>query len=382
MGEKDKKNSKATEKWPNEILQTKNSFNKKGVFLISSTLLIIIWLFFFNTFYMRNKLIEETRRYVADVSTHAASNFSYALKQSSRCIKEMADSFSRIPKKLITEETLKQKSSIWELDGLTIINEDRERKDSDVFCERFDNWVEMHPEIYDEPVVSYIFSHKIIFSSPITREGEEKSALIGVRKYDTIQNLISNTDFQGRGESFIVDSDGNIIFDSREGRDSVHDMYGTHNNVIAEKLKEGYEGIFDIKSVYHSHIFISIQSLNIENWKLLTIVPQNMLIKTSMRPIFISMIIIVLSAVIFLMILIYIYRFQKALIQQLTEYSFVDPVTDGLNGLAFRLESKKILEKAKADSYAIVFLNILNFKQINERWGIVEGNKVLKYIYK
>ena len=384
MSKKEKRNkesSKAMAKCPNDLLQTNISFNKKGVFLISGALLIIIALFFFNTIYMRQKLIEETRRYVTDVSTHTVSNLSSVLRESSTCIEEMADSFSRIPKTLMTEEVLKRKASIWELDGLAIINLNGERKASDTFCERFDNWVESHPEIYDENVVSYILNHKIIFSSPIIREGEEKAALVGVKKYDTVQKLLSNTDFQGRGQSFIVNNDGIVIFDPEEKKDTIYDIYGIHSNFITEKLKNGKEGIFDIKNANHSHILISIQSLNIEDWKLLTMVPQDMLVKTSMRPVFIFMFIIILSAVVFLMILIYIYKFQKALIQQLTEYSFVDSVTGGLNGLAFRLKSKKLVEKADAGSYAVVFLNILNFKQINERWGIVEGNKVLKYIY-
>ena len=79
MKEKAVKNKNITSS--EDIFPIEISFNKKGVFFISCALLCIILLFFGNTMYMKQKLIGETRRYVADVSTHAAANVSYILKE-------------------------------------------------------------------------------------------------------------------------------------------------------------------------------------------------------------------------------------------------------------------------------------------------------------
>ena len=69
------------------------------------------------------------------------------------------------------------------------------------------------------------------------------------------------------------------------------------------------------------------------------------------------------------------------MIHQLKDFAFVDPITNGVNSLAFQMEGSRMISEAEPGSYAVVFFNIINFKQVNERWGITEGNKVLKYIY-
>lgn len=375
MDERNPENRKTTEQHADDILQSDIVFHKKGVIFISGALLTILLLLFANTVHMRCKLIGETRRYVTDVSAYAVSNLSYTLKENSLCIEEMADSFSRMPGFLLTEELLERKASMWNLDGLLVINEKGERTSSADVCELFGQWLEQHPEIYEKTTISYILNHKILFSSPIRKEGEEKGVLIGIKKYDTIQKLLSDTDFQGRGVSFIADHTGTIIFRPENRSEDIS------SDLFIEKLKQGQEGIFELKDSDNSDMLVSIQPLGINDWRLLTVVPQDILIKTGMTPVFYFIIIILFSTLVFFIILKYIYQSQKKLIQQLKTFSFVDPITNGLNGVALQLEGKRLIGREEPGSYAMVFLNILNFKQINERWGITEGNRALKYIY-
>lgn len=368
MDEKDKINTR-------DIMKPKNSFDWKSVFFISSVFLAIILLFFSNTLYMRYALMKETGQYVADISEQTVSNLSNVLEETSLCIEEMADSFSRMPEFLLTEEMLQRKAVKWNLDGIAIISQDYQKAAGNIFCDLFDQWLEQNPEIYEKTEISYILNHKILFSSPIQKNGEIRGVLVGVKRYETVQKLLSTTDFQGRGVSLIVDNQGKIIFSPDEGQENIL------SDVTIEKLKQGYEGIFDIKVKGSQRTLVSIQPLNINEWKLLTITPQNLLLRTSMRPVFYFILIILFSIIVFLLFLRYIYKSQKALIEQLRKFSFMDYVTDGINGLAFQLESQEVVNAAKPGSYVLVFLNVLNFKQINERWGSAEGNRVLKYIY-
>ncbi len=378
---------KNNEKNGEDFFSEEFSFNKKGVFFISFVLLVIIILFFSNTLYMKSKLVKETRQYVEDVSTHAVSNVSYILKENSLCIEEMADSFSRMPDFLLTREVLERKAVTWNLDGLAVITSKGMASSSDVFCELFYEWVDTHPEMYEKTFISYILNHKIIFSAPIRKD--EKTVLVGVKNYDTMQELLGNTDFQDRGESLIVNSEGMIIFEPEEKQRSIYDIYVKRgekgekylNSTITKKIQDGYQGIFEMEDEENAQTLISVQSLNINDWILLTIVPQDILSKTSLQPIIYFILIILFSTFVFLIILKYISKSQKKMIQQLKKFAFVDSVTEGFNGLAFRLEGERLIEKSRSEYYAIVFLNILNFRQVNERWGITEGNKVLKYIY-
>lgn len=370
-----------------ETLPGEVSFNKKGVFLISCALLGIIMLFFFNTLYMKQKLIGETRRYVSDVSTHAVSNVAYILKENHICIEEMADSFSRMPEFLLTEKLLKRKADTWNLDGIAVIGSDEMEFSEPVFCDLFYEWVEEHPEMYEKTLISYIPNHKIIFSSPIQKQ--EKTVLIGVKNYSTVEKLLANTDFQGRGQSLIVNKEGKVVFSPEEEQKTIYDVYigkGSQKeeclgNLILEKLKENYQGIFEVKDRQNSRILVSVRPLDVNDWVLLTVVPQDILSKTSTRPIIYFISIILFSACVFIAVLRYIYKSQKKMIHQLKDFAFVDPITNGVNSLAFQMEGSRMISEAEPGSYAVVFFNIINFKQVNERWGITEGNKVLKYIY-
>lgn len=370
-----------------ETLPGEVSFNKKGVFLISCALLGIIMLFFFNTLYMKQKLIGETRRYVSDVSTHAVSNVAYILKENHICIEEMADSFSRMPEFLLTEKLLKRKADTWNLDGIAVIGSDEMEFSEPVFCDLFYEWVEEHPEMYEKTLISYIPNHKIIFSSPIQKQ--EKTVLIGVKNYSTVEKLLANTDFQGRGQSLIVNKEGKVVFSPEEEQKTIYDVYigkGSQKeeclgNLILEKLKENYQGIFEVKDRQNSRILVSVRPLDVNDWVLLTVVPQDILSKTSTRPIIYFISIILFSACVFIAVLRYIYKSQKKMIHQLKNFAFVDPITNGVNSLAFQMEGSRMISEAEPGSYAVVFFNIINFKQVNERWGITEGNKVLKYIY-
>lgn len=370
-----------------ETLPGEVSFNKKGVFLISCALLGIIMLFFFNTLYMKQKLIGETRRYVSDVSTHAVSNVAYILKENHICIEEMADSFSRMPEFLLTEKLLKRKADTWNLDGIAVIGSDEMEFSEPVFCDLFYEWIEEHPEMYEKTLISYIPNHKIIFSSPIQKQ--EKTVLIGVKNYSTVEKLLANTDFQGRGQSLIVNKEGKVVFSPEEEQKTIYDVYigkGSQKeeclgNLILEKLKENYQGIFEVKDRQNSRILVSVRTLDVNDWVLLTVVPQDILSKTSTRPIIYFISIILFSACVFIAVLRYIYKSQKKMIHQLKDFAFVDPITNGVNSLAFQMEGSRMISEAEPGSYAVVFFNIINFKQVNERWGITEGNKVLKYIY-
>lgn len=300
-----------------ETLPGEVSFNKKGVFLISCALLGIIMLFFFNTLYMKQKLIGETRRYVSDVSTHAVSNVAYILKENHICIEEMADSFSRMPEFLLTEKLLKRKADTWNLDGIAVIGSDEMEFSEPVFCDLFYEWIEEHPEMYEKTLISYIPNHKIIFSSPIQKQ--EKTVLIGVKNYSTVEKLLANTDFQGRGQSLIVNKEGKVVFSPEEEQKTIYDVYigkGSQKeeclgNLILEKLKENYQGIFEVKDRQNSRILVSVRPLDVNDWVLLTVVPQDILSKTSTRPIIYFISIILFSACVFIAVLRYIYKSQK-----------------------------------------------------------------------
>lgn len=58
-----------------------------------------------------------------------------------------------------------------------------------------------------------------------------------------------------------------------------------------------------------------------------------------------------------------------------------DSLTGGYNREGFLRAAGGILEKGKKSGYAVVHLNVKNFRYINESWGEEDGNRTLVFIY-
>ena len=170
--------------------------------------------------------------------------------------------------------------------------------------------------MYERTFISYIPNHKIIFSSPIQKPGNEKTVLVGVKNYSTVEKLLANTDFQGRGQSLIVNKMGEVIFSPEEEQKSIYDVHITKEspkdeclgNLVLEKLKEDHQGIFEIKDKKNPGYLCL---LDVNDWALLTVVPQDIISKTSIRPVIYFISIILFSACVFIIVLKYIYKFKK-----------------------------------------------------------------------
>ena len=67
---------------------------------------------------------------------------------------------------------------------------------------------------------------------------------------------------------------------------------------------------------------------------------------------------------------------------ELKKIAYVDKITEGLNEKSFEMEAEKLIYISPLSSYSMVWFNLKRFKLINDIYGIEDGNRVLKYIYK
>lgn len=56
-------------------------------------------------------------------------------------------------------------------------------------------------------------------------------------------------------------------------------------------------------------------------------------------------------------------------------------MTAGLNNAGFQLDAQKLVNTAPPSNYTVIFLDIKQFKLINQNYGFNKGNDVLKHIY-
>lgn len=364
------------EKYINSVIKPDLYFGKNSIIIMVITFMIIMGAMILNTLDLRKKTEEDVRRYIVDISSETISNVSYIMNEHLVYVEELGQFLSKYDLFEITEEELEVRASRWGLDELgVIVKNGADIYDS--FCERMMELVVKQPEMYEKSMVSCIDNHKIVYSTPLHIDNENDMILIGTKNYEAVLSFLKSTCFNGIGLSLIVDSDGKLLFSP--SLDELNILANIDQKELEQTLANNI-GLVEIEGNNKDIVLANIQDININGWKLVTFIPQSVLIRDSLQPLINYMIIIVLSAIVFLVLIVYITKSKRALLNQLKEYSFVDPLTKGMNDIAFQYTCKSLLNNSE-DRYAMVFLNIINFKQVNERWGIEEGNKVLKYIY-
>ena len=78
--------------------------------------------FFSNTVAFERMMGKIVERYVSDNNYELASHISYRLKTGQEFIKDLADSLSRMPEFLMTEDLLSRKEEATELDGICVVS--------------------------------------------------------------------------------------------------------------------------------------------------------------------------------------------------------------------------------------------------------------------
>ena len=108
--------------------------------------------FFSNTVAFERMMGKIVEQYVSDNNYELASHISYRLKTGQEFIKDLADSLSRMPGVLMTEDLLSRKkrlrswtASVW-FQGKRFFPEAEE-------TEELETWLSAHPEAWEEPQI-------------------------------------------------------------------------------------------------------------------------------------------------------------------------------------------------------------------------------------
>lgn len=72
------------------------------------------------------------------------------------------------------------------------------------------------------------------------------------------------------------------------------------------------------------------------------------------------------------------YRENRKTLERL---AFVDEVTGGINKIEFAIRYQALCRKEMAHQYAVVLMDVVDFKMINETFGTEYGDKMLRYFY-
>lgn len=204
-----------------------------------------------NTAEFGKMLDQVAEKYVSDNNQQLAAHISYRLKSGEEFVSDFADTLSRMPEFLLTEDLVQRKKQAMELDELLVIS-----GKNDIFSKEQDileiiRWLDEHPKAQKRPEISYLQDQSIIFTAPVIKEGVTEEIVVGMQSYENIQALVNENNYQGMGvslplnmekrERIVAEGNSSLSVSPREIStlfDRAEKMQGTHT-VYLERFPDG-----------------------------------------------------------------------------------------------------------------------------------------------
>lgn len=232
----------------------------------------------------------------------------------------------------------------------------------------------------------------IIFTAPIEENNKDIRCVTGFMTTSTL-SLLLNTELSGSaGLSHIINSDGDFILqpnssDTLLNGSNFYDIL-KENNVFPEEtsLDTLRSDISNQKSgtpgtvIEHNHNHaIYYTPLQYGGWCLISeVLPGAYQDKIASYSYWVTSITIIISGL-FLAIMLLLIFFNNKKNREIGKIAYVDPVTGGFTSARFNLELEAKLHDFAPFSF--ISMDIRKFKLINDAFGSIAGNKVLKHVH-
>lgn len=344
-----------------------------------------------NTVKMNEAMKEETKSYVTDMANQMSREISYRIQSYERYISETADSFSKMPDRILNEEVLEKKKSPLLFERLVVVDREGNTLPENFMYTNFNKYFEENQDIFEESKTVAIDDRTIFFSSPMIKKGVPDRVLVGVQGSKSLQTIFTEVNCQKEGFSCIVSKNGEVIVkgEKLEKNSQIREwidekIKGNEEQAISKmiiNINQKNQEVFEFPLGDNDTVIMACNSLEFNDWYLLSFIPSTILKENTTPYIDKYWFITLLSIVVFGIVVIKIRCFYKENVRKIEKIAFTDFITGGSNNAAFLIEAKQKIQANTKKKYVMVFLNILGFKNINEKYGVTAGNHALKYIY-
>lgn len=231
----------------------------------------------------------------------------------------------------------------------------------------------------------------IVCAVPIYENNKPVAVLFSTSSVEILKNKLAVSTFGGNGYSYIVKSNGTpMLFSNNPNSlpsfDNAISLFKTmyssgssKNDDIALNLERGMGGTLRA-SIENQDKFISYEPIGINEWFIFSIVPSDAVNKNTNRNIIFTLLFGLVTVLIFFIFLVFLSIANRHKKNELSHLAFVDPLTGFSNWNGFKREISEMLLDGSADEYALVVMDIDEFKVINDLFGYKYGNKVLRLI--
>lgn len=237
----------------------------------------------------------------------------------------------------------------------------------------------------------------VLFLVPVMHNGERNGFVLGLKECSSILDSEAFSYLKKAGDLIITDEKGRILDcnfvnmqDQSERYDTIYDYMARFWEVDEEKIAEldglisdegQSNGTVQCKSKDGDRYFYSFSSPEVfPNLRIVSMYTENVYTGVENTIIFgsiTSCIVMMLSMIIFTFI---VFRHNSSASQLITQLAFEDEVTGGKNLNYFKEFTADMIEKYPGIPFMIHRFDISNFRYINEAYGHVRADQLLKVI--
>lgn len=387
--------------------------NKKQIVTIIIIFLILITIGIAYMTYMLNRIEANTSNSLETIVKNDANNLKTEITEQKAILQSVTNEilsdnivdskkiFDMYERSDVTSHFIRM--AIMYEDGRTITNDGYEVNYSDEIT----NFLSNNEIQISENRTSKIDGEEITIYSQAINVKNERIAILLIVKTESYKDTFSNKVFEGKGFSYIVNEDGNIIVSANTNKttgnlvDSIEQMlvgsskerFITNKNTIQENIKNEVAGARTLQTT-DGQYYMVYEPIGTNNWSIATFIPSKAIAGEINRALLITFILAIVVILIILSICIYIVISNNKKQKQLFEYAYIDPITKKGNIYYFRKKGQELLSKRKKQfteneveseenknqSAYIIVLDINKFKMINKAYGYKTGDTILNGI--
>lgn len=221
----------------------------------------------------------------------------------------------------------------------------------------------------------------ICYAVPVCRaDGTVRGVLTATNTLDSFSQLIGQPLFGGAGTTLLVRQDGTLILSSDLGAD-VHTNFLTHNQFSADAAA----GLDQALAAHTQYTFPfvhegqdywgTVSYVGYNDWFLIGAVPASILNHGFSRMITVFIVTILVLILLFTALLVLIRNIRQDSARRIERLAYYDGITGAYNANQFAARGMSLLRQRP--DYALVLLDLHDFKFINASFGFAVGNRLL-----
>lgn len=369
---------------------TKTKYSSRVLFsLLILGVVVVSVLLTKNAWDMHDLVRQRTTRYLMDVNAQISDKVDGRILNSVEMLLSVRDSAVDLAEEQV-QPFLDRKRQFSDYDALYLFRTVEEAK---VWIETQYTEVSLDSQTMKEESMQLLAvpSQDTIIYCVADESGRDPDVIVGIKTKKNLKTLLNSDSFDGEGTSFAITQDGVVI--TAPSKLDLFVELGHMNDetekdqaiekILAEMQKDvlaGRAGVAELPTCTDKDMMIGYSPLDYSDWYIITVIPADIISigidELSNWDLFLTVFIIALLAVSILISSVTYHSGRK----KLERLAYYDEVTGGMSGALFRVMAQEAL-KGKVRQYALVSMDIQDFKLINKVFGTREGNRTLKYLH-